>query len=93
MAGTGAASASGQGLGDLEEQLGQGQVEGGADGLQDLRGGLLAAPLDLRQVGERHPGRLGDLAQGAALVEAAPAQRLPDRLAQLHLPTTSSTRP
>src|SRR4029450_13194802 len=80
-------------LGDLEEQLGQAQVEGGADGLEDLRGGLLAASFDLRQVGERHPGGLGDLAQGAALVLAPPAQRLPDRLAQLHRPTTSSTRP
>ena len=83
----------GEGLGDLEEQLGQGQVEGGADGLQDLRGGLLAAPLDLRQVGQRHPGGLGDLAQGAALGLAPPAQRVAHGLAQLHPPTTSSTRP
>ncbi|GAA3245131.1 hypothetical protein GCM10020256_71700 [Streptomyces thermocoprophilus] len=49
-------------------------------GGEDLRGGLLAAPLDLRQIRHGDPGRVGDVLQGALLGKALTAQDVADQV-------------
>src|SRR2546428_13757272 len=63
--------AAAQSLRELEIQLGHGQVEGPSDRDQLLGGDVLEAALDLRQVGGRHVGRLGQCAEGPLGVLAA----------------------
>ncbi len=63
------------------QQLAEAQAERVGGGREDLRGGFLAAALDLGQVGQRDPGRLGHVLDRALLCPALPAQHLADQIA------------
>src|SRR5258705_5585095 len=64
------------------EHSGQRDVQGAADGAEQLARGLLAAALHLRQIAETYPGGVGHLTQGAALLGAGTTQHVADHLAQ-----------
>ena len=67
---------------DLGEQVGELDVEGVADGGEQLRRGFLLPALDLGQVAEADPGRAGDVAQRPALTQPVAAQGVAELGAQ-----------
>jgi len=66
----------GEVVGNLTEHLGKRSVQGAADGGEQLRGGFLLSPLDLRQVAEGDARRGRNLAQRATLPQAQPTQHV-----------------
>jgi hypothetical protein len=59
-------------IGHLTEYLGKRSVQGAADGGEQLRGGFLLSPLDLRQVAQGNARRGRNLAQRTTLPQAQP---------------------
>ena len=66
----------GEVVGNLTEHLGERSVQGAADGGEQLGGGFLLPPLDLRQVAQGNARRGGNLAQRATLPQAQPTQHV-----------------
>jgi hypothetical protein len=62
----------GEVVGNLTEYLGKRSVQGAADGGEQLGGGFLLSPLDLRQVAQGNARRGRNLAQRATLPQAQP---------------------
>jgi len=62
----------GEVVGNLTKHLGERSVQGAADGGEQLGGGFLLPPLDLRQVAQGNARRGGNLAQRATLPQAQP---------------------
>src|ERR671933_17756 len=67
---------------DLGQQVGEFDVEGVADRGEQLGGGLLLPPLDLREVAQAHPGGTGDVAQRPPLAQSVATQGRPELGAQ-----------
>src|SRR5215213_7588485 len=74
----------GDALADLAQHAGHRQLQGAADGRQQLTGRLLLPPLDLAEVAQRHPRRCRHLAQRPALLLALLAQHVADLLTEQH---------
>jgi len=66
----------GEVVGNLTEYLGKRRVQGAADSGEQLGGGFLLSPLDLRQVAQGNARRGRNLAQRATLPQAQPTQHV-----------------